>query len=222
MKRIVLIFLFMLSFAVIDTMSVSADTPTPTPTLTPSITPTPSNRDRINLATIVPPPSCGTIFIPCGSMPFRAPEFATVALPSPTIIEVAVEALPSTGTPTWTPSPSQTPVMDTGPVSTLAGGAQQIAQTLSVQGTHIVIVNGTPVGVNELSQQFGQNIAAPFAFVRAIQTSFSGLGVVGAFFNFLFLSVVFGLLVRLSVIVAPVIISVIKLILQVITALKPF
>jgi hypothetical protein len=183
-------------------------------------TPTPNNATRIFMSTIRPPSSCGSTFKPCGSLPWPVPIYPTVALPSPTLYEIyAAPATPDAGTPTWTPSPSPTPVIDTGPISTLAGDAGALAGTLSVQGTQILIMNETPIGLTNMAEDFGNKVGGPFAFVRAVQEAMGGLGLIGAAINFLFIVIAFTIFIRLSTIVAPAIIGLVRLVLHVIQAI---
>lgn len=203
--------------------SVMAQSPTPTPTQTPTITPTLTNLQRMGMATIAPPRICGSAYVPCGPAPFRGVQFPTVVLPSPTLIWSAnLPATPGAGTPTWTPTPTSTPLIDAGPISTLSGAVSEIALTMGAPSTQVVNIGGTPVGVFEISEQFGSNVAAPFTFVRAIQEATGNLGLIGALINFLFISVVFGVLVHFATLFLPAIFSIVRFVINVIGAIKPF
>jgi hypothetical protein len=183
------------------------------PTSTPTWTPAP---------TLAGAGGCGTAFSPCGALPWSIPRIATVALPSPTLIEIyAAPVTPSGGTPTWTPSPTTTPLLDTGPISTLAADTSNLARTLQAQGTQVLVMNDTPVGVTDLAQQFGSNIGGPFAFIRAVQESVGGLGLIGSFITFLFLAIAFVIFVRVAALFGPVILALVRLILNIIQAIKP-
>jgi len=197
---------------------------------TPSRTPTLSNDDRIRLSTIAPPKSCGMMFMPCGPLPFNVPKFPTVPLPSPT--EVFILSNPATETPhpSLTPQATNTPtttatstqIINTGPMSTFASSVSQLGATLSFQSTQSLDVNGTQVSVPQIMEAFGQNIGAPLSFVRAIQYSTSGLGIIGSLINLLFIGMVFVIFVRIMTLTLPVIISLFRLVMQVIQTLKPF
>lgn len=200
---------------------------------TPSRTPTLSNDDRIRLSTIAPPKSCGTPYAPCGPLPFTVPKFATVALPSPTHgydnpVATPTGTLVATatlaGTDLWDGEtiPTIPRVFDSGPLATFSGSVSQMGATLSLQSTQSLDVNGTQVSVPQIVEAFGQNIGSPLSFVRAVQHSTSGLGIIGSFINLFFIGMAFVIFVRIMTLTLPVIIALFKIVMQVIQTLKPF
>lgn len=80
-------------------------TMTPLPSLTPA--------GRYMFATVPPPKTCGTLYVPCGPLPFRSLGFPTLDLPSstpiPTIPSSTPRPITETPTPSATPTASITP-----------------------------------------------------------------------------------------------------------------
>jgi hypothetical protein len=189
-------------------------------TSTPSPTATYNNTQRVQYATIPFASNCNP-FSPCGALPWPVPRFATLDMPSPTIIEVHSEPATPTGTYVPTATSSPTPLIDIGPVSTFAGEIGTLGSQISVQSTKIVVVNGTAVGVNEISAGLGSLIGAPFGFVKAIQTSIGGMGLIGTMLNFAFFAFFFVLFVNLAVLAFPLLRWLFSLALQVLDAIKP-
>lgn len=213
---------FMLVLAEVLTVSAQATatfTPSPSPTYTSTFT----NAERIDLATIKPPPSCGLPYSPCGALPWSAVKPPVVVLPSPTLIDLNF-SVPTTGpgTPTATVTPTTTPLIDNDPVKTLSQSIGNISGTLQANPTAVFEVNGTPVTVQEMGYNMGQNISLPFAFMRAVHNGLSGLGLTWAFINFLLISVGFTVIVYVITFVAPIVLGLIGFVLRVITAIKPF
>jgi hypothetical protein len=189
-------------------------------TSTPSATATYNNTQRVQYATIPFDTNCNP-FSPCGALPWPVPRFPTIDLPSPTIIEIYLD--PATPTGTYIPSatPSPTPLFDIGPVSTFAGEIGTLGSQLSDQGTKVIVVNGTAVGVNEISAGLGSLIGAPFGFVKAIQTSIGGMGLIGTMLNFAFFSFFFVLFTNIAVLAFPILRWIISFAIQVVNAVKP-
>jgi len=209
-------------------------TPTPTVTLTPSPTNTLTNEERAQLSTIAPPRQCGTIFTPCGALPWSVPIFPTAAIASPTIrptvpspTPIPMTATPNptattSGTP-GTPVATSTPVsggIDINGISTLVGGFNNSASTLAAVGNTPIEVSGTPQGIGQLAAGMGGDIGTLFSAMRGVQAATNNhvLGGIG----FIFLVLIFVLLVKLATLFLPVILSFIHLLLQVIQTLKPF
>jgi hypothetical protein len=178
-----------------------------------------NNTQRVQYATIPFDTNCNP-FSPCGALPWPVPRFPTLNLPSPTLLEVYAE--PATPTGTYVPSttPSPTPLLDIGPVSTFAGQISTLGGQLSAQSTGVVVVNGTAVGVNEISAGLGQMLGAPFGFVKAIQTSIGGMGLIGTMLNFAFFGFFFVLFVNIAVLAFPILRWIISFALQVLGAVK--
>ena len=158
-------------------------------TSTPTYTPTYNNQTRQAYATIPYADACSP-FNPCGALPWLVPRFATISLPSPTLIEVLQAAPTATGTPqTATPALSATFIgglMNVDPVSTFSSEIGKIGGTLAVQSTAVIDVGGTPVGVNEIAAGAGASVGGIFAFIRAVQAAVNSMGVLGTLLNFAF------------------------------------
>lgn len=209
----------------------ATETPTPTQTLTPSATP--NNSERIVLATVPPPRTCGTVFVPCGPLPFVVPRFPTIALPSPTLAvtatEIVVTSTPTqtatstvTGTPpTPTPTFTHTPIIDVDPVRTLSGGLEGVAGTLSARPTGIVI-SGTAISIVQAVDVLGAQMGAPFSILTGVFNAASGLGFIGTIIRFLFFSTAFVVLVYVTTITLPFILGLFRFLLQVWDAITPF
>lgn len=209
---------------------VTAQGETATPTSTP-------------LPTLRPPGNCGLPFNPCGALPFDVPRPATVVLPSPTRIPTlpSPTPVPATVTPSRTPTPTFTwtpSVTPTGFVASLtpsatfdsfldafgpmAEQANNLAATLSWQPTKVIVYNGQQVGMLEISERFGANVGAPIQFFRAVQSSFSSLGLVGAALNFFLLSIALHLFVYVGAMIAKPLFQIARFVINLIGALKPF
>lgn len=221
MRNLALVIILVMLFLPV---SVSAtETPTPTPSLSP--TPTLSNSERIAIGTIAPPRTCGTNFVPCGPLPFRPPRFPTIVLPSPTMIDLsAYQPLPTnTPDPLATPTPPEVTatIADVSSVGTLSYSAGVIGATLSAQRTLVLEVGGTPIGIPQLMEGLGSNIAQPFAFLRGVQENYANLGIVSNFLTFGFYALVFIVFIRMAIIGIPFVVWLIRLILEIIRTIKP-
>jgi hypothetical protein len=200
-------------------------TDTPTPTYTPSITPTYTNQQRLDIATIVPPPSCGTTFTPCGALPWPIPTFATLALPSPTLNPASFSSVPTNtptpGTPTATgPTATTTPHMDLSGINTLQAGVSNSISTLTVQTTAQFVLEGTPSGAMEVSERLGGYAGTFFGYAKALQLlNFRGTG--GIIF-FILAMIAFAILVKFVTFILPILISLFRLVLEAFQAIKPF
>lgn len=153
------------------------------PTATPTWTPAP---------TLASSGGCGSVFSPCGALPWSIPRFPTVALASPTMLPTVPSATPvpitATPTPTESPTPSSTPG---GPTPTpspywtevyydcfMDPCRTELAQTQTAQPMTLTAVLGsqTPGSVNDLSNMagsFGQ-IAETLAAQATIELDLNG------------------------------------------------
>lgn len=130
---------------------------------------------------------------------------------------------------TNTPDPLATPttpemtatIADVSNVGTLSYSANVIGATLSAQRTLTIHINGTAVGIPQLMEGLGSNIAQPFAFVRGVQENFASLGIVSNFLTFGFYALMFILFIRMTVIGIPFVVWLIRLILEIIRTIKP-
>jgi hypothetical protein len=114
---------------------------------------------------------CGSVFNPCGALPWSIPRFPTVALSSPTMLPTVPSATPvpitATPTETYTPSPTNTPG---GPTPTptaywtevyydcfMDPCRTELAQTQTAQPMTLTAVLGsqTPGSVNDLANMAG-------------------------------------------------------------------
>ncbi len=223
--------LFLLGAAPLVAQAQATETPTPTQTLAPSATP--NNSERIVLATVPPPRTCGTVFVPCGPLPFVVPRFPTIALPSPTLAvtatEIVITSTPTptntptvTGTPpTSTPTFTHTPIIDVDPVRTLSGGLENVAGTLSARPTGIVI-SGTAISIVQAVDVLGAQMGAPFSILTGVFNAASGLGFIGTIIRFLFFSTAFVVLVYVTTVTLPFILGLFRFLLQVWDAITPF
>lgn len=190
-----------------------------------------NNATRQAYATIPYAPACDP-FNPCGALPWSIPHFPTVNLPTSTLYTVmpTVTAIPATVTPTATFTPSETPTnftptvtptgtysggIDLGPVSTFADEFGGLAQTLSIQSTAVIDINGTPIGVNEIGAGLAANIGAPFALINAVQQQVGGLGLLGTLINFAFYSLLYVLFIYGITLLLPFLMRVVQIILQI-------
>jgi len=193
-------------------------------TNTPTYTPTWSNTQRVQYATIPYADSCNP-FNPCGALPWMVPRFPTISLPSPTLMEIYSAPMTSTGaaTVTGTPMIELTNVgglIDTGPISTFSQYIGSIGGTLSVQSTAVLDV-GTPVGINEIAAGAGASVGGVFAFIRAVQGAVNSMGVLGTLLNFAFYSMLFAIFIFLLTALLPILLNVIRFVLQVISTVFP-
>jgi hypothetical protein len=212
---------------------------------------------------------CGSVFNPCGALPWSIPRFPTVALASPTMLPTVPSATPvpitATPTETLTPSPTNTPGGPTptpspywtevyydcfedpcrtelaasvtaqaltltavlgsqtpgsiNDLSNLAGSFQEMAQTLVAQSTLELDLGGTPSGPAEVADQLGERAGIFFGLVRALQSldSFT-FGVIA----FLLLALAFVLIVWFLTTIVPMIFSLVKILINLWQAIKPF
>lgn len=197
-------------------------TPTPTPTL--------SNGDIILISTVVPPSSCGSTFTPCGALPWTIPRFPTVILHSPTPYPTIPTNTPVTPTSTYTPSPtsaitptptvSPTPEIALSDLQTLTSGMNAGIQTLSAQSTQIIEVSGTPQNITGMATAIGSNINPLFATVKGVVQAANQSRTLSVVW-FVFLCLLFIFLVIALTFVWPLILSILRLILAIISAVKP-
>lgn len=210
-------------------------------TMTPLPSHTPSGR--FMFATVQPPRTCGTFFVPCGPLPFRSLAFPTLELASstpiptmPTNTSVPITATP-TPTETFTPTSTYTPGgptstatstatwlagIDVSGVHDLSAQVRTLSAQLMVQVTQVVEVNGTPVGVNAIVESLASNVAKPFSFIKGAQEALAPFGMIGAVISFLYFAGIFFLFVRLSTMAIPAVMGLVNLILRIIAAIKPF
>jgi len=195
-------------------------------TSTPTYTPTWSNTQRVQYATIPYASNCDP-FNPCGALPWPVPRFPTISLPSPTLINIYAAPATNTGTPTLataTPIIELTSVgglIDTGPISTFSQDIGSIGGTLSVQSTAVLDVGGTPVGINEIAAGAGASVGGVFAFIRAVQSAVNSMGILGTLLNFAFYSMLFAIFIYLLTALLPILLNVIRFVLQVISTVFP-
>jgi len=204
----VLILALILAISVVPGGLALASTPTPAP-----------------YPTVTAQPSCGTAFSPCGALPFQLIQFPTLDLASPTLITVSgFVPLPSAtpGTVTLTPSatPTRIATLDTGGVSTLTTGINGISATLFAQTTQTVNLDNTPSGASDMGAQLGNHAGTFFAAAKALELT--NLNQAGGIVSYLFLVLGFILMVQILTLVIPIFLRIVNLILEVITALKPF
>jgi len=221
LKRLTITILLL--FLALPGIDIHAQGPTSTPTPSPTL----SNAQRAQLATIVPPLQCGSIFNPCGAMPWTVPRLPTVVLPSPTLIDPrsaygsAPTVTPITyGNPvtgTVSPSPTATAYgeLNIGPVSTLAAGISGIASTMSFEPT----MDGTQ-DVGSMAGQFATSVPGVFSTIKGVVSVSRSktLSVVA----FLFTILIFVLLVQFGAMFFAPMLNLVRLILQVIQTFKPF
>lgn len=217
-------------FLLLGTAAESVYSATETPTPTPS--PTLSSMQLGGLATIVPPPQCGTIFTPCGLMPFPYIQFPTLALPSPTLVNPN-QAYAAAGTATPQPSNTPTPTgtwstatptrpagLDLGPVQTLVDDLSGVSSTIVAQSTVTIEVSGTPQTIGGLAANLATNAPSVFGTIRGVVNATKS----GTFqiISFIFLALMFVFLVYFATAFFPILMTVIRLVLQVIQTFKPF
>jgi len=216
----------------------------PTPTDTPTATATWTNAERQQLSTIVPPPSCGNVYNPCFALPWAVPILPSLALPSPTLVNLFFDQFPTpvrtslptntlapgitptvttspsatvaTQTITYTPSPAR---LDTGPISTLAGDMSNVSGTLMGMGTAAVTLEGTEASIPELAEDLTTFTPNVFSTVRGVLAA-TGNKTMGLI-SFIFLVFVFVLLVQIFVLLMPVIVRIVEFVLNVINTFKP-
>lgn len=210
-------------------------TTTPLPTSTPS--------GRLMFATVPPPRTCGTLYVPCGPLPFRSLSFPTLSLASstpiptvPTNTPIPITATPSP-TETFTPTATYTPggpTLTATATATWLGGinlsevhdlsaqVRTLSAQLMIQVTQVVDVGGTPVGVNAMVESFASNIARPFSFIKGVQEALAPFGLIGAIISFFYFAGVFFLFVRLSTLAIPAVMGLVNLVLRILSVMKPF
>lgn len=217
-----------------------ASTPTPSLTLTPSRTLTPSatlnNTQIIAAATLAPPSQCGTIYMPCGPLPWNVPFMPTLALASPTIRPTlpSPTPIPVTATPsqtlTFTPTPTlgagtytltPTPALDVSSIQTQISAQQNQISTLQALGTQQVSgLNGTPVDMNGSAGELATLIGPMISQVKGV-TGAASQSRTTSLITFAALVLGFILLVMIVTLLLPIIMNLIRLALQVIAAVKP-
>lgn len=206
----------------------ATETPTPTNTVNP----------RMMFSTVPPPRTCGTLYVPCGPLPFRSMGFPTLELASstpyptvPTNTPVPITATPTAtftntpGGPTEVPPtalPTATEMLDMDGVNDLADGVRDLGGTLSVQVTAMVMIDGTPMGMPEIAESLAGNISAPFAFIQGAREALQPFGMVGAIFNFLFFALMFWLFIRLILLFVPAFMGMFHLFLKILDVIIPF
>jgi len=221
--------------------------PTTTPggprTIGPLITPTdyPCNADNYVFQN-----GNNNLGTPCGNLI----QWATLALPpvflpSPTLYIIAntPTAIPVTATPAPTNTPTltvtmfitvdtgatgtaiamvatATPILDVSGLSAMSTAVKDDLATLFPAGNLSVSMNGTPVGAAQIAQQSGSQIGAVILLARSLAaTGFDAGGMISTSVLLLFFIVA----IQLIVTVFPLVLYILKLILQVIqTILTPF
>jgi hypothetical protein len=88
------------------------------------------------------------------------------------------------------------------------------------QGTQEVTINGTPQGVVAIADQLGSMIGLPFSYAKALQLD--NVAGSGGVIGFVFLALAFILLIEILVWAAPLLRTILDLVLKVIAAIKPF
>lgn len=213
----------------------------PYPTTTPGYIP-PTNppigatgvggETAIPIPSMVPPPSCGDIFNPCGAMPWLVPFLPTLNLPSPTFRPTLPSPTPIPAT--VTPSPTHTPTNTTTPASatpagtdafsdikTQIAGNQNAILTLQALATQNVLgLDGTQISGSQDVSALATLIGPMISTVKGVTGAAAGsesLKIVG------FLILVFGfvLFVVITTSVWPIIMSIVQFVLKIITAIKP-
>jgi hypothetical protein len=195
----------------------SAQSPTATATATRTATLT--NQQLLALGTVSAPPQCGNVYVPCGPLPYQPPQFPTLNLPSPTVIELSA-SIPTSSGPTNTPGgPTSTvqPTLDRPAVGTIGAEINGMTGTLGAMGT-AYIVNGTPVGPATLAAEIGVNAGIVFGYAKAFQDSFFNIsGTIGI----LLLIVAFMLFVVSVTTVVPLLMKLAQIIMQLIETITP-
>lgn len=206
-SAIILLALLLASGVGVSTVAASTPTPTPTPTFT--------NGQIIGASTISPPFTCGSPYVPCGPMPFQLPRLSTMVLPSPTLIEIYANPAGS-GTPTATP----TATLNNADIGTLTGEISDTSKTLAAQTTQIVLIGGTPSTAVDIAERLGENVGSVFSIARALELTYFNQA--GGVISFFILAIGFVLLIKIGELILPIILALVRLVLQLIAAIKPF
>lgn len=214
---------------VVPSYDVQAQSPTDTPTPTATL----SNGDLIQLATPAAPSACGSVFTPCGALPWNIIVFPTVALRSPTPYPTVPTntPIPATATPTNTPTldPSITPTptitptpeFDFSEAETLTARMNGIALTLAAQSTQVIDVSGTPQSVGGIATQIGGRTIPFFSTVKGVAQVAGNSRALGVI-TFILLCLVFVLFVKIALFFLPMVLTFLNFVLQVIQSVKPF
>lgn len=104
-------------------------------------------------------------------------------------------------------------------IATIADGLGGISQTLAAQATVQLRINGTPQSPPEIANQLGGFLGAFFGMTRMFGESFGPVGAVAAF---LILCFAYVLLVYVVTWIAPILLALARIVLQMIQAFKPF
>ena len=218
-----------------------AGTPLSFPTVTPTIGRTYAASPPSTWATNAD--ACAAdLFNPCGTLPWSVAALPTLNLPSPTAVQILPSPTPlmitTTPTPSGTPTPSATPGGATPtpgpsptaiPISATPYSTPDIGQlptvmalqfaTLAPLGNPQLIVSGTPQGIGQLAVNLAGQIGQPLSLISALQGSNVNFGGWLTVVILIFILVIF---TEILVLIFPAIVWLIRLILQIITALKPF
>lgn len=212
----------------------------PSPTASPSLTPGPTLTATSGLntggtalfATVPPPSNCNDPVHPCGANPYPVPGFPPLNLPSPPPVTPnnlnPSETLrsPITGTPggtgtpgTGTPGATTTPGDGENAISAFATNAKSASDALPGDPGLTDDNNGGVLTLRDSANEIGAAAGSFFAIIRAIQGFF--LGKTGAIIAFGLLIVGFIFLVRFILFAVPIIITIFRLVIAVVQALKP-
>ena len=205
-------------------------------TMTPLPSQTPAGR--FMFSTVQPPRICGSLYVPCGPLPFRSLGFPTLELasstPYPTVPTNTPVPITETPTPTYTNTPggptdipptatmTATQMIDLSGVNDLADGIEELGGTLSVQVTQVIMIDGTPMGIPAIAEKLAANISMPFSFIQGARQALEPFGMVGAIFNFLFFGMIFFLFIRVTLLFVPAFMGIFHLILKIIDVIIPF
>jgi hypothetical protein len=212
-----------------STLTNTPITDTPTPSITPTDTTTPATATAQASATFdmtlvsgafytpkPPDDTCTDILNPCPILP--VPNWGSINLPSPTAIPIIVAV---TGTPMATFTvvaaySTQVSDYDLRPLASKAAEINTSAET--VETLQLLDADGTPVGdaVNTI-HSMGQTMAIPFNLLRSMQEA--DIGHWWALFVFLLLLLAFNILIRISIFFVPIVIAILRLIAQVLSAI---
>lgn len=210
-------------------------TPTPlvpftrsAPILTPYATLDTCNRSNLAEPCITPSAVWPTLYLPTLDLPSPT---KIALLPSPTahivtaVPTATVSTTPLVGssvTPIGTPIQNiiNQPGIDTGAIERMNGFTRDTFATFIPLGEFSFSMNGTPTGLEKVVHDLGAGVAQPIRIARSFEnTDFNrGAGLV----TFVLLLFVAWALTEALAFMIPIILKLVDLVLQVITAIKPF
>lgn len=159
--------------------------------------------------------------LPCGKIPWDLPVMP--ALPSPTPMPTqaftAIPPTPGAGTPTWTPAPTDTPVVaiDTDDLGNQVATLGAVVN--STPGT-INDLNGTPVNTDEIYEELGENAGTFFGYARGITEA--SFGEMSPLFNFTFVALLVVISVKLLTFLLPIGAAMFGIIRNVVSLIRDF